>query len=755
MKKLLLLPLLILLAFSELTAQVTVSLGTYTGAGSTNVLLSTSTTANRYSRTISVYTAAEIIAAGGMSGNITSLAWSKSGNGEYLTNDAYIKVYLKHVSNSVWNTSPVPDWNTEVQGATEVFTSSNYSIPTGTGWKTVPFTTAFSWNGTDNIAVFVEWDRSSAPTGGDISWGRSSDPNTNASRVGSTSLAALVMLINSNRPLVQFTIVGGPPPAVTAVDVFTLNNVPATITTNAGTLQMDVDVLPATVSQNVTWSIVPVTGAATISTTGLITAQSNGIVWAKAVSVQDPTKSDSLLITISNQLIPITSVDVFTLNNVAATITTNGGTLQMDSDVLPVTANQNVTWSIVAGTGAATISTTGLITASANGTVWAKAVSVQDATKSDSILVTISNQIVPITAVDVFTLNNVPATITTNGGSLQMDWDVLPATAVQTVTWSMIAGTGDASISTSGLVTAVSNGTVWAKAVSVQDPGKSDSLLITISNQVVPVTGISVFTLNNVPATINTNGGTLQMASEVLPATAVQDVTWSIVPMSGSANISAGGLITALGNGTVYAKAVSDQDPNYADSLLVTISNQVAPINSVDVSTAGNIPAIINVPAGTLQLEATVLPAESNQSVSWSIVPVTGAATISTSGLVTAVSNGVVRAKAVSVQDNSKSDSLLINISNQDVSVTEIIGSDELRLYPNPATSGSVYLELSTTLLQGNCEILISDIHGRIVQRVQVTQQVTRINTTSLTSGVYLLRLSSARGTAERKFTVN
>src|SRR5690606_13915649 len=89
MKKLLLLPLLILLAFSELTAQVTVSLGTYTGAGSTNVLLSTSTTANRYSRTISVYTAAEIIAAGGMSGNITSLAWSKSGNGEYLTNDAY------------------------------------------------------------------------------------------------------------------------------------------------------------------------------------------------------------------------------------------------------------------------------------------------------------------------------------------------------------------------------------------------------------------------------------------------------------------------------------------------------------------------------------------------------------------------------------------------------------------------------------------------------------------------------------------
>ncbi|MCH8555339.1 MAG: hypothetical protein LAT76_09285 [Schleiferiaceae bacterium] len=73
-------------------AQTTVSLGIATGAGSTNVLLSTSTTSNRYSRTMSLYTAAEIIAAGGTAGSITSLAWDKQGPGEYTTNDAYIKI---------------------------------------------------------------------------------------------------------------------------------------------------------------------------------------------------------------------------------------------------------------------------------------------------------------------------------------------------------------------------------------------------------------------------------------------------------------------------------------------------------------------------------------------------------------------------------------------------------------------------------------------------------------------------------------
>jgi len=208
MRKTLLLFLAGFLAFTfQATAQVTVSLGTLTGSASTNVLLSTSTTVNRYSRTMSLYTAQEITAAGGMAGIISSLAWSKSGTGEYTFNDAYIKVLLKPTTTSVWPTSPVPDWNTEIVGATQVFTSSTYSIPTGTGWKQVPFTTPFPWNGTSNIVIFVEWSRPSTPTA-DITWGRSTNANTNATRVGSTSLDALVMLVNGNRPLVQLTITG-------------------------------------------------------------------------------------------------------------------------------------------------------------------------------------------------------------------------------------------------------------------------------------------------------------------------------------------------------------------------------------------------------------------------------------------------------------------------------------------------------------------------------------------------------------------
>ncbi len=87
--------------------------------------------------------------------------------------------------------------------------------------------------------------------------------------------------------------------------------------------------------------------------------------------------------------------------------------------------------------------------------------------------------------------------------------------------------------------------------------------------------GIEVATQGGVPATITTPGGTLQMVATVFPASANQSVTWSIVPGTGEAVISSGGLVTALVDGTVWAKAAAVQDPTMKDSLLITMTNQV------------------------------------------------------------------------------------------------------------------------------------------------------------------------------------
>ena len=86
--------------------------------------------------------------------------------------------------------------------------------------------------------------------------------------------------------------------------------------------------------------------------------------------------------------------------------------------------------------------------------------------------------------------------------------------------------------------------------------------------------GITVATQGGVPATITVDGGTLQMVATVFPASASQEVIWSIVPGTGMATINTTGLVTGVSNGTVYAKAIAVQDNSVKDSLMITLTSQ-------------------------------------------------------------------------------------------------------------------------------------------------------------------------------------
>lgn len=301
---------------------------------------------------------------------------------------------------------------------------------------------------------------------------------------GSNSLGQLATGNNTNSNLFMCGIVNSANLVeVVSLEASVANSEPAEITTDQGTLQMASAVTPANANQQVLWSIVPGTGAATISATGVVTAQNNGTVWAKATSVENASVKDSVELTLTNQLIEVDSVIVATANNVPAAITTNAATLQMVSTIYQTAANQDVTWSIVPGTGAATISTTGLVTGQVDGNVWAKAVSVENPLKSDSLEITISGQWVAVTDLDITTQGNVSPIILMNAGTLQLIATMTPANTNPAVTWSIIPGTGNATISASGLVTAQANGNVWAKAVSVANTAAMDSIEITLFGQ--------------------------------------------------------------------------------------------------------------------------------------------------------------------------------------------------------------------------------------------------------------------------------
>lgn len=191
----------------------------------------------------------------------------------------------------------------------------------------------------------------------------------------------------------------------------------------------------------------------------------------------------------------------------------------------------------------------------------------------DFVLEEMPSENIP-TSVEITTANNIPATIITNEGTLNLNAAILPATASQNVTWSITNGTGTATISPTGIVKAITNGTVTAKATSFDNPALSDEIEITISNQFA-VAEVTVATENNVPATITTNGGTLQLTATISPSQANQAVTWTIANTSGQGTISATGLVTGVNNGTVVAKATSVSNPALSAQITITISNQI------------------------------------------------------------------------------------------------------------------------------------------------------------------------------------
>jgi uncharacterized protein YjdB len=91
----------------------------------------------------------------------------------------------------------------------------------------------------------------------------------------------------------------------------------------------------------------------------------------------------------------------------------------------------------------------------------------------------------------IINISNQMATITTNKGTYQVTAAILPANATdKSLTWVISNGMGNATVSATGLVTAVNNGTVTVKATANDGSGIFGTLDIVITNQKILVTSI-------------------------------------------------------------------------------------------------------------------------------------------------------------------------------------------------------------------------------------------------------------------------
>jgi len=266
-----------------------------------------------------------------------------------------------------------------------------------------------------------------------------------------------------------------------------------------------------------------------------------------------------------------------------------------------------------------------------------------------------------------------------------------------------------------------------------------------------PPQSIDVTVNNGLPPVINTYNSTLQINSAILPAGADQDVTWSISPGSIASlnSFTSSTVIIPSDNGVVWVKATSVQNPALADSIMVTISGQRP--DSLVVRTQNNVPAVIDSISHTLQLQAQVYPSGLPQDVVWEIIPVDGAATISNTGLVTATAFGKVWAKAQSQQLVNYSDSLLINITTDPLSVNDIDLLQMIDIYPNPAKDA-----ITIALGKDHPELAVSvfNVDGKILRNYNLKPNSGNLFQLSLKdyqAGIYFIQFKGEKVNLTKK----
>ncbi len=309
----------------------------------------------------------------------------------------------------------------------------------------------------------------------------------------------------------------------------------------------------AGVSTAVTWTSGD-NAIATVAATGLVTGVSPGTTTIRATAVADPRRFATGTITVT----PARGVS---LAPATVTLATSEQRTLLATVAIEPGLSTAVTWRTSAP-AVATVSQTGVVRGVAFGSATITAVSVADTTLKGTATV----NVVPV----VRSVAVSPTTATMFIGITQQ----LAATVVaegslpNTVTWRS-SNASIATVSASGLVTAVAVGTATVTAESTADATKSASATITVAPRPISVAitqrvvGLNPGTSTTLTAVVSADPGT---------STAV---TW-VSSTPSVATINQAGLVTGVVGGTSLITATSQADNSKRDTVTVTVVPRLA-----------------------------------------------------------------------------------------------------------------------------------------------------------------------------------
>ena len=261
---------------------------------------------------------------------------------------------------------------------------------------------------------------------------------------------------------------------------------------DGGTSQLTAVIFPENATnKEVEWSVSN-EEVATIDQNGLLTAVSNGIVTVKATALDGSGVSATKSIDVSG--VPGPEVLIESINIQSVSIT-DGQPVQLTATISPSTASNKVlNWS-VSDESIAEISDVGLLTPLANGSVQVTATATDESEASDTQALTISGFSILVESIEVI------ANDITDGQPQQLSVEISPTNATnKEVAWT-VSNASVAQISSNGVLTPLSNGTVTITATAEDGSSISGNKEISVSG--VNVTGTVVASASEITAAID------------------------------------------------------------------------------------------------------------------------------------------------------------------------------------------------------------------------------------------------------------
>ena len=262
----------------------------------------------------------------------------------------------------------------------------------------------------------------------------------------------------------------------------------------------------------------------------------------------------------------------------------------------------------------------------------------------DNLAVTYSAA--PVTpTVNSVTVSPASATLDPNDTQqLTANVDATPASADKSVTWTS-SNPSVATVSESGLVTAVAQGTATITATSNLDNTKSGTCNITVNAPAAPIP-VTAIALNKSTAIIGIGDSeTLTINYTPADANTGKAVAW-ISSNTSIATVDNSGKVTGVAVGTATITATSTTDASITASCAVTV--QAVAVTGVSINpTSANLQI-----GGSTDLTYTILPANAtDKSVSWSSSN-TAVANVNNNGHVSAVAAGTATITVTTTDGN-------------------------------------------------------------------------------------------------------